>query len=316
MKVISKKQKAIITGACGTIGLALSKHLIGKGIDVIGVDRKDRQYPSRFFSGDLLDKTFFTNIVKQVCDDQAIVSVIHLAGQSDAKLCEDDPLEAFRQNTLATVNVLEGCAKNQISKFIFASTSYVYGDTYQENVTEEFNIQPLGIYPLSKAASEVIIKDYPQQNKMSCYVVRISNVYGPDLKPGTVLEKMMSQYYQNEKISLNNLTPIRDFIYIDDVVEGLSRLMMVEEEASCRFFNLSTARATSMGELVELFCELKGLSQKFEHKSVESGQKISRLVLDNQALKQHLQWQPSITLRDGLTKIFKIKEETCSNVKT
>ena len=174
---------------------------------------------------------------------------------------------------------------------------------------------PAGIYPLSKLAAEIIIKGYAQHHKIRCYIVRIANVYGPSLKTGTVLETMVSQFRQNGTIALKDLTPVRDFIYIEDIIEALGRLMLLDEPG-CRIFNLSTGEGTSIGELARLFCELKELSPKTVLTSSGSGRNVSRLVLDNRALTQCLGWHPAITLRAGLTKIFEIQDEIKNNVKT
>ena len=87
-----------------------------------------------------MDAMFFMSVLKEARDDQSASVVFHLAAISDAKLCEADPLTAFKHNTLATVNVLEACIKNQVKRLIFPSTSYVYGDQYQENIREEFEV--------------------------------------------------------------------------------------------------------------------------------------------------------------------------------
>jgi nucleoside-diphosphate-sugar epimerase len=317
MKHPSGRHKAIITGACGTIGLALSEYLMGMGVVVIGVGREGslgafsplmKQYPSsKFVQGDLLDAAFLMDLLREVRDDQTAVSVFHLAAQSDVKLCEADPFSAFQHNTLATVNVLEACIKNQVSRFIFSSTSYIYGDKYQENIREEFDAHPSGIYPLSKLAAEVIINGYAQRHKINGCIVRISNVYGPQLKHDTVLGTMMSQYKRNDKIDLKDFTPVRDFIYMGDVIEALSRLMIFDGPGF-RTFNLSTGKGISMGELAQLFCDVKGLPQKILLSPAKIGQPVSRLVLDNQALSQCLQWCPAVTLNDGLKRIFKIHD--------
>ncbi|MBF0570622.1 MAG: NAD(P)-dependent oxidoreductase [Candidatus Omnitrophica bacterium] len=319
-----KEHRVIITGACGAIGFALSKRLAEAGAMVIGLDRAGSQETfaadvkgSRLYIGDLLNIAFLTNAFQEASKFGSVTAVLHLAGQSDANQCEVDPPLAYRQNVILTANVLEASIKHRISRFIFPSTAYVYGTEYQEKIKEDFPVLPWGVYSLTKLSSETIIKSYVNLGSINADILRISNTYGPSWKRNTILGDMISQAEGNSKIILRNLRVVRDFIYMDDVIEAFMRLI-VAERPGCHTLNLSTGQGTSAGELASLFCDIWGLPQEAVESPADPKATASWLVLDNQALYGRLGWRPSISTREGLKKILAILKEQrkiCQNEK-
>ncbi len=286
-------KRVIITGHRGYIGRLLTQRLILAGVDVIGIDLPEV---------DVLD----SNALSAAFQSAPGSTVIHLAALSDAGQCEQDPAQAFRKNSLSVAYVLQACVAHKISRLIFPSTAYVYGTRYKGDLKEDAEPCPEGIYALSKLTAETMIKGYAAIYNLSCDILRISNIYGPDVKPNTVLGEIISQSQRQGTISLRDVSPVRDFIYIDDIIETFSRLI-IAPPAGFSVLNISTGRGTSIAELAALFCQVHGLSTQIV---MNTSANTSRLVLNNAALHQRLGWKPTIDLKEGLRNC-----RLCQNVK-
>jgi len=329
MKGELKDYRILVTGAAGVLGLDLSRALLEQGAQVVGLDLKGngarfrkavRGYAhAEFFSGNLLEPKSIEKALDVLQKGhKKTLAVYHLAGQGDANKCDTHPKEAFELNITATGDLMEACARKGVRRVIFPSTAYVYGTSYDTLITEKFPVKPAGIYPLTKLTAEVIIQGYTEFAGMHCDIVRISNIYGPKSRPETILGTILSQAERNKEIFLHCLWPVRDFIYVEDVIEALVRLLKVRDAAGCRIFNLSTGEETSVGQLAELFCKVKGLPKAAVRCEEQASDKISQLVLSNQAISTYLRWKPKYDLKAGLRKTLEIRlgGEKSVNVKS
>lgn len=307
-----RQYRALVTGASGVLGLRLSEQLLNAGAEVVGFDLDGMSKPLRtlsgthekakMISGNMLDMASVYEAVRILNRQSGRKrAVFHLSAMSDANQCDADPEEAFRQNVEATVNLMQVCSQEGVQRVIFPSTAYVYGSLYNELIKEEYAIHPESVYPLTKLLAEQTIQGYGNMNVMSCDIVRISNIYGSGSKSNTILGTIMFQAEKKGAIFLQNLKPVRDFIYIDDVVDGLSRILLAGDEPGSRVYNLSTGKGTSVGELARVFCQLKGLSPEMVKCSGSSG-KESRLVLSNDLLERRIGWKPRYSVLEGIQK--------------
>lgn len=305
--------RILVTGAMGTIGLRLSERLIRAGASVLGLDLLDShgRLPSDGFeliTGSMLDAAFMDDaFAKLQSGAHKKRAIFHLAAMGDAKQCDDNPQEAFQQNVVVTANLLDRCSKINIGRIIYPSTAYVYAER-KGSIREDAAVKPKCVYPLTKLVAEETIKGYAHFAELSCDILRISNIYGPDSKPNTILGTMLFQSETQESIFLHDLFPVRDFIYIEDVLEAFTRVLLAGDETGSRVFNLSTGVGTSVGELAKIFCEAKGLSEEVIRCKNRTG-KESTLVLSNEALYNRIGWRPKYSVREGIKKTLLQREE-------
>lgn len=305
MSIDLKEYKVLVTGALGVIGRRLTKRLQEAGAMVIGLDvsgASEVLEKDCLINGNMMDLKVVDRALRQLSQiPRPKAAVFHLAGMSDANQCEIDPTAAVEQNVVLTTNLLEACVKNKIRRIIYPSTAYVYGTSYDQPIEEGFALNPEGVYPLTKVLAEEAIKGYARFADLSCDIFRISNIYGPDSKKNTIFGTMLDQAKFKNSVFLHNLQPVRDFIFIEDVIETFARSLLYGEEKGCAIFNLSTGNGTSVGELARTFCRLKDWPPEAVKCDNEAGKK-SVLVLSNQRLYQRLRWKPSIDIVEGIRK--------------
>lgn len=303
-----------MTGAQGTLGIRLIECLVKAQTSVVGVGRGGAsagRMPEgnfEFFAGDLLDARFLDKVLDRLQDtSRKKLAVFHLAAMGDAKRCADHPKEAFQQNVVVTADLLDRCARKNIGRMIYPSTAYVYAQE-KGRLREDAPLQPKCVYPLTKLVAEKTIQGYSCFSGSSCDILRISNIYGPDSKPNTILGTMLFQSETQKSVFLHDLFPIRDFIYIDDVLEALIRVLLAGDEQGCRVFNLSTGVGTSVGELAKTFCAAKGLPETIIQCKNRTG-KESVLVLSNDALYDRIGWRPQYSVVQGIKRTLLQRKE-------
>lgn len=231
--------------------------------------------------------------------------LIHLADMSHAGQCEEKPAEAFEANVAHALRALFFCQKQGGTFFIFPSTGSVYNDQMDRPLTEADPASPRDIYGATKLAAETLIGSYSKRLGIRFLIVRIGNVYGPGCHPDSVIGTLCQQIANGHKITLRDLTPVRDFIYKEDVVHGLIRLLQTAETHSEFLVNLSTGKGTSIGQLTDTACRLALVP--VEKIRPSEGPKVppSRIVLDNTLLKKLTGWSPQYNLEDGLKETLK-----------
>ncbi|MGE5423461.1 MAG: NAD-dependent epimerase/dehydratase family protein [Ignavibacteriales bacterium] len=304
--------RILVTGAGGFIGSELTKWLLEQGALVVGNDtvwsktavcleqkrwlKVDGGFAEKI---DEIDRCLFSA-------DRDKTGVIHLAGMANASDCEQIPYAAFNQNVHLTVKVLEYCRKRDIDKIVYPSTGYVYGDQLTHPANEEDSAHPSGFYTITKLSAEAMIQGYLRLFNMVGVIARLSNVYGAESNIGTVAGLIMGQVNMQKEISVQSFTPVRDFIFIKDAVEGLGRLLKQVEIPGCHIVNLSTGIGTSVLELAETICDASGYSrERIKQLEGTGNSAYSRLVLDNGKLGYLTGWTPKYNLRDGMLTIMK-----------
>ena len=310
-----KNYRILVTGARGTLGSRLTECLVKAQASVVGVGRTvsaSGRMPEgdlEFLAGDLFDARFVDKALDRLQDtSHKKLAIFHLAAMGDAKQCADHPKEAFQQNVVVTANLLSRCVKKNITRMIYPSTAYVYAQE-KGRLREDALLQPKFVYPLTKLVAEETIQGYSRFCELSCDILRVSNVYGPDSKPNTILGTMLFQSETQKSIFLHDLFPVRDFIYIDDVLEALIRVLLAGDEKGCRVFNLSTGVGTSVGELAKSFCAAKGLPEMIIQCKNRTG-KESALVLANDALCHRIGWRPKYSVVQGIKRTLLQRKES------
>lgn len=301
-----KNCQAIITGVNGFIGKTLARRLIEQGAFVLGVDQlplHDRLGPSsqfQFIQANLLTEAGKIHL-KQGDFEKKIF--FHLAGMANAEDCEKNKELAGRMNIDLTRLAVEFCLNHGIRQFIFPSTGLVYGDHHSIAVTEQTAPAPLNYYAQTKLEAEQLIRDYAEKTGFCCVVLRLSNVYGAGMSPKSVIGELIGQAKKEQNISLRDYSPVRDFIFLDDVVDGMLAATNIHKNGFyC--FNLSTGKGTSIQELAQMASRLTSASFNNAQWTKKGHSQKSCLVMDNRSLEEVTGWKPKSTLDDGLKKIL------------
>lgn len=261
--------KVLITGATGFIGSNLLSFLKSSFISYHGLSRSQK-------SSDISQVSKYTNIDKHVTRDQICV---HLAGNNNVNLVDYNEIE-----------VVEYLSNIYGSKLIYLSSSYVYGDKYKKIITEAEDINTSNEYAFQKNKCEKIVLD------KKGVVLRLSNVYGSNMK-NNIFHHILNEINTKKNIiKLNKKNDIRDFIHVNDVCSALVLLM---KNINHGLYNISTGISTDISTLCRIFLKnLKYNQNKFSIKS-ESLNK-SMIVLDSTKFSKKYFWKPSIFLNDGV----------------
>lgn len=304
----------LVTGACGFLGSRLVKDLLDNGAFVVGIDY-NQEFPEkfaevakhnsfRFIQGDFPKKSDAA-LSELLSEKRGETAIFHMAGIAHAGECEEKPVKAFESHVSLTFHVLEFCRRNKIERFIFPSTGLVYGDYRRQPVTEGTLPSPQNIYATLKLSAETLIKGCSKSFQITCIIARLGNVYGPGSNKDTVVSTIIKQIKDGKRIVVRDLTPIRDFIYIDDVIEGLIRLLISTDKHECSTVNLSTGIGTSVFNLIKMASRISSLSESKVQPQRDSEPSNSTLILDNSLLSKITGWKPRYTLSEGLSLTLK-----------
>ena len=218
-----------------------------------------------------------------------------------------DPVQTTKTSVLGAINML-GLAKRLKIKILQASTSEVYGDPKMHPQTEDYwgHVNPIGLrscYDEGKRCAETLFFDYTRQHKLAAKVVRIFNTYGPRMHPndGRVVSNFIVQALNGEDITLyGDGSQTRSFCYVDDLVEGLIR-MMASGPAETGPINLGNPAEFTIRQLAELMIELTGARSKLVFRPLPSDDPRQRRP-DISRAEAALGWSPHVALRDGLAR--------------
>lgn len=232
----------LVTGSAGFIGYHLCKRLLNKNNKIFGIDnlnsyystklKKDREeslkklakkknFFYRFYKIDLKDKKKLNNFFFR----NKIDIIFHIAAQAGVKYSLSNPEKYIDSNIISTTNLLENCRKNNIRKFIFASSSSVYGNSKVPFDEKDLTNKPLAFYAASKVAAESISYAYSNLYNIKCICLRFFTVYGPWGRPDMALYSFVEKILNNQDIELyNNGNYKRDFTYIDDIISGVVQI--------------------------------------------------------------------------------------------
>jgi UDP-glucuronate 4-epimerase len=234
-----KYQTALVTGAAGFIGYHLCKRLLEEGRTVIGIDNLNDYYDVRL-KNDRLEQlkkmpgfTFGRSdledleALKSIFQANPIDVVVNLAAQAGVRYSLQNPHAYVNSNLVGFVNILECCRHNQIKHLVFASSSSVYGANTRMPFSVHDNVDhPVSLYAATKKANELMAHTYSHLYDMACTGLRFFTVYGPWGRPDMALFLFTKAIFADQPIKVFNHGKMqRDFTYIDDIVEGVVRVM-------------------------------------------------------------------------------------------
>ncbi len=301
------KKRIMITGGCGFLGSHLCERLVEQDHEVLCVDN--------CFTGtkrhirDLLDHPNFEFMRHDITFPLYIEAdqIYNMACPASPIHYQFDPVQTTKTSVHGAINVL-GLAKRVKATILQASTSEVYGDPEIHPQPETYwgRVNPLGpraCYDEGKRCAETLFFDYHRQHKLKIKVARIFNTYGPRMHPndGRVVSNFIVQALKDKPITIyGDGSQTRSFCYVDDLVEGLIRLMNSKEELIGPI-NLGNPTEMSILKLAQKIIEITGSKTKIVHKELPMDDPKQRQP-DITLAKKELNWTPTISLADGLKK--------------
>jgi UDP-glucuronate decarboxylase len=299
-------KKILVTGGAGFIGSHLCERLLNEGNEVICLDN--------YFTGSkknviqLLDNPYFELVRHDVTMPYFVEvdEIYNLACPASPIHYQYNPIKTIKTSVMGAINML-GLAKRIKAKILQASTSEVYGDPLIHPQPEEYwgNCNPIGsrsCYDEGKRCAESLFINYHHQNDVRIKIARIFNTYGPrmSLNDGRVVSNFIVQALKNDEITIyGEGKQTRSFQYIDDLVEGLIRLMNTDESVIGPV-NIGNPREFTVMELAEMIIQLTNSKSKIVYKDLPEDDPMQRQPDITLAKKLLNNWEPDIKLNEGL----------------
>jgi len=311
----SYQKRILITGAAGFLGSHLSDRFIKEGYHVIGMDNlvtgsKDNiahLFPLKEF------EFYFHDVTKFVHVPGKLDYILHFASPASPIDYLKIPIQTLKVGSLGTHNLL-GLAKEKKARFLIASTSEIYGDPMVHPQNEEYwgNVNPIGprgVYDEAKRFMEAITMAYHTYHGLETRIIRIFNTYGPRMRldDGRALPAFFGQAIRGEDITVfGDGSQTRSFCYVDDLVEGIYRLLLSEYANPV---NIGNPDEITIKEFPEEIIKLTGTDQKIIYKTLPTDDPKQRQP-DITRAKELLGWEPKVPRAEGL----KITYEYFKNV--
>jgi len=301
------QKRVLVTGGAGFLGSFLCERLLSAGCDVVCVDN--------FYTGTkrnivhLLDNPFFELIRHDITFPLYVEvdEIYNLACPASPIHYQNDPVQTTKVNVHGSINML-GLAKRLNAKILQASTSEIYGNPTQHPQSEDYwgNVNCIGIrscYDEGKRCAETLFFDYHRQHQLRIKVARIFNTYGPRMHPndGRVVSNFILQALRNEDITVyGDGNQTRSFCYVDDMIDGLIRMMNTDDEFTGPV-NLGNPVEYTINDLAAKIIELCASKSQIVFNSLPADDPLQRKPRIRLA-RQRLGWEPATELDDGLLK--------------
>ncbi|MCW3984549.1 MAG: SDR family NAD(P)-dependent oxidoreductase [Candidatus Bathyarchaeota archaeon] len=309
------RKRVLVTGGAGFIGSHLVPELLKRGYAVVALDNLCSGNMENL--GGVLDSPDFTFILGDIRDSEVlkkafrgVSGVVHLAALIDVVASVTDPTSTNDVNVAGTLNVLQEAANCKVDRFVFASSTAVYGDAKALPITEETMLDPLSPYAASKAAGEAYCRAFMHSYGLSTVILRFFNVYGPrnEKSPYSgVITKFLRQAIKGATLNIfGDGEQTRDFIHVSDIVEALI-LALETQKASGETFNVCTGIQTSINDLAEAICNVTGRTLKLIHVPARAGE-IRFSLGDLSKAEEQLHFKPKVTLQKGLELLLKAEK--------
>ena len=282
----------LVTGSEGFIGKQLVSSLKEKEASVEEIDIKKG-----------IDLTNWGQLYDFIKTMPHIDVLFHLAAIVFIPYSFKNPRTTYTTNMMGTLNMLEIARTLDIKKFVFAST-YVYGWPQYLPIDENHPIQAISPYNQSKILGEELCKGYHNDYGLQCIILRPFNIYGTGQNKDFLIPSIIAQL-PSKKITLENPKPMRDYVYIDDIVSAYIKAATYDVKG-VEIFNIGAGVSYSVKEIADKIISLsqnKEVTVSYTYKTREN--EIMNIVADIQKAKEKMKWQPTIDIDSGLSKLLK-----------
>lgn len=320
--------KILITGIAGFIGSNLAKKLKEKGHDVFGIDNLNDYYSvelkkdrlSKFLNNEF--KNYEINLedyeaVKKVFEQEKPEVVINLAAQAGVRYSLENPFTYIQSNVNGFMSILEACRHNDVKNLIYASSSSVYGANTSLPFSTSDNIDhPISLYAATKKSNELMAHTYSHLFNLPTIGLRFFTVYGPWGRPDMALFKFTKNILNNEPIDVyNNGNMMRDFTYIDDIIEAISRLVERPAQpnkewsgdnpspdssyAPYKVYNIGNNAPVKLMEFIEAIETRTGIEAKKNFMELQAGD-VPQTYANVDDLFRDIDFKPQTNIQDGV----------------
>jgi len=326
-----KKMKVLVTGAAGFIGSALAHRLLDRGDEVVGIDNLNDYYDVRLKHARLErlsvreDFSFQKLDIAERKPMRALFSsgkfdaVVHLAAQAGVRYSIENPAAYVDANLVGFLHVLEGCRHYKVGHLVFASSSSVYGANTRLPFSEHDNVDhPVSLYAASKKANELMAHSYAHLYGLPCTGLRFFTVYGPWGRPDMALFLFTEGILAGRPIRVfNRGEMVRDFTYIDDIVEGVVRVIghpaspapewsgdrpdPATSYAPWRIFNIGNSQPVNLMRYIEVIEKCLGRKAVLELLPMQPGD-VRATTADVSDLEQAVAFRPRTSVEEGVAK--------------
>ena len=313
----------LITGAAGFIGSHCCRGLLDAGYEVVGLDNFDPFYDRRvkeaaiaelskddgfeFFEGDIRDQ----KLVSQLTETADVV--LHLAARAGVRPSIEEPALYASINVEGTTNLLECVWKAGVSRFVFGSSSSVYGDSTPAPFREDAPaLDPISPYAATKRAGELMCQTFSHLYGTKVAALRFFTVYGPRQRPDLAIHKFTRKLVAGEAIEqYGDGSAERDHTHVGDIVQGVTAAVELTASDSTRFeiINLGESRTIRLDRLIELIAGALGVEPKIERLPMQAGD-VRRTCADISKARRVLGYDPQVRIEDGIAQFVTWYEET------
>jgi UDP-glucuronate 4-epimerase len=321
--------KVLVTGSAGFIGSAISIRLLERGDEVVGIDNHNDYYDPALKEARLARHANHSNYshnriniqnseaMAKLFKNHQFESVINLAAQAGVRYSIENPLSYIDTNLVGFANILEGCRHNNVGHLVYASSSSTYGlNTRQPFSTHDAVNHPVSLYAATKKANELMAHTYSHLYALPTTGLRFFTVYGPYDRPDMALQKFANSIMNDESIKVfNNGKHRRDFTYIDDIVEGIVRILdrpatpnlewdsinpdPATSSAPYRVYNIGNNNPVELMDYIEALENSLGRKAKKELLPIQLGD-VPNTYADMVDLEEQFGYKPSIAVKEGV----------------
>jgi len=326
--------KILVTGSAGFIGSALTIRLLERGDTIVGIDNHNNYYSpdlkearlsrhinnSRYshIRGDIEDRDFIDKIFKENSFDV----VVNLAAQAGVRYSIENPFAYIDTNLVGFCNILEGCRDTSVKHLVYASSSSVYGlNTKQPFSTHEPVNHPISLYAATKKANELMAHTYSHLYQLPTTGLRFFTVYGPYDRPDMALQKFTKGIISGETIKVFNYGKHRrDFTYIDDIIEGILKVIdntpsgNIDWNSECpdpsfstapyKIYNIGRNKPEELEKYIESLEKNLEIKAKKELLPLQPGD-VPDTYADVNDLVNELEYEPKVSIEEGIKDFFR-----------
>ncbi len=324
--------KILVTGAAGFIGFHVCKRFIKAGIEVVGIDNLNSYYDInlkknrikeldnlskqllisfKFYKGDIVQSKDLEKLFNDANKEKSkITEVIHLAAQAGVRYSLENPSAYIQSNLVGFFNIIEQSKKNCINNFYYASSSSVYGGNDKTPFEESDNVnQPISLYAATKKSNELIAHTYSHLFNLPTIGLRFFTVYGPWGRPDMALFKFTESIINNKPIRVFNYgNMLRDFTYIDDVIESIFLLMQNSDNNSnsklYKIFNIGNSNPTKLYDYIEAIENNLGKKADMILEEMQPGD-VKETYANTELLQKFISFKPNTSIDKGIKEFIR-----------